>query len=38
MAKVVNMIDPETGGKIQGTLTDDEYEFYLSQGFIEVTE
>jgi len=38
MAKKVNLIHPETESKVLGTITDDEYELYLSQGYEEVTD
>jgi hypothetical protein len=37
MAKTVNLINPDTGATITGTITDEEYEFYISQGFVEVS-
>lgn len=38
MAKTVKLIQPETGGTITGTITNEEYDFYIGQGYEEATE
>jgi hypothetical protein len=35
MAQVVNLIHPGTESKIIGTITDEEYALYISQGYVE---
>jgi hypothetical protein len=36
MAKTVNLINPETGATVTGTITDEEYALYISEGYEEV--
>ena len=36
MTKTVNIINPETGASIIGTITEDEYAIYLAEGFEDV--
>jgi hypothetical protein len=36
MAKTVNMVNPETGAVVMGTVTEDEYVAYLAEGFEDV--
>ena len=38
MAKTVNLVQPATGGTITGTITDEEYDFYIGQGYEEAPE
>jgi len=38
MAKTVQLINPETNGTISGTITDEEYETYIEEGFVEVDD
>ena len=38
MAKTVNLIHPDTGATIAGTITDEEYETYIAEGFEPVVE
>ncbi len=38
MAKTVKLIHTETGATITGTITNEEYELYLSQGYEEGTD
>ena len=38
MAQTVNLIQPETGATITGTITDEEYALYISEGYVEVNE
>ena len=35
MAKTVNLVHPETGATITGTITEYEYETYVTEGFEE---
>ena len=37
MAKTVQLIHPQTKATIAGTITDEEYELYVSQGYEEGT-
>lgn len=36
MAKIVKLEHPETGATIAGTITDEEYALYISEGYEEV--
>jgi hypothetical protein len=36
MAKTVNMVNPQNGATIIGTITEDEYAVYLAEGFEDV--
>ena len=36
MAKTVNMVNPENGATIAGTITEDEYAMYLAEGFEDI--
>ena len=38
MAKTVQLTHPQTKATIAGTITDQEYEFYVSQGYEEGTD
>ena len=36
MAKTVNLMHPDTGATIAGTITDEEYALYIAEGYEEV--
>jgi len=36
MAKTVHLVQPETGATVSGTITDEEYALYISEGYEEV--
>ncbi len=36
MVKTINMVNPETGAVVVGTVTEDEYAVYLAEGFEDV--
>ncbi len=38
MAKTVNLIHPTTETTVIGTITDEEYALYLSEGYEESTD
>ena len=38
MAQTVNLIHPTTKTTVTGTITDEEYALYLSQGYVEATD
>jgi hypothetical protein len=38
MAKTVNLIHPTTKTTVTGTITDDEYALYISEGYEESTD
>jgi hypothetical protein len=38
MAQKVNLVHPETESKVLGTITDEEYALYLSEGYEEGTD
>ena len=35
MAKTVKLVHPIVGSVIQGTITDEQYDFYIEQGYEE---
>jgi hypothetical protein len=35
MAKTVKLVHPIVGSVIEGTITDEEYNFYIEQGYEE---
>ena len=38
MAKTVHLVQPETGSTITGTITDEEFALYISEGYEEVPQ
>ena len=38
MSKTVHLVQSETGATVTGTITDEEYARYISEGYEEVAE
>jgi len=37
MAKTVNLVNSETGSIVAGTITEEEYNLYISEGYADET-